>query len=255
MSGAQPAARIDAMASDASRLPRHVAVIMDGNGRWAQARGQSRLAGHAAGAERAKELTQRCGTLGIEVLTLYSFSVENWNRPTDEVAGLMELAAVQLSMEREALARSNVRFRHVGAREGLPNSVLEELDAAEKATAQCTGLTLCLALNYGGRDEIVAAVRSMAHRVADGRLSPDDIDERLVSSSLYTAGLPDPDLVIRTAGECRISNFLLWQVSYAELHVTSVLWPDFDAGAFEAALKDYACRTRKWGRVAPQTAS
>jgi undecaprenyl diphosphate synthase len=237
------------------RLPRHIAVIMDGNGRWAQARGQSRLVGHAAGAERAKELTERCGTLGIEVVTLYSFSIENWNRPADEVAGLMELAALQLAAEREALAASNVRFRHLGAREGLPQRVLDELDATERRTAGCTGLTLCLALNYGSRSEIVAAVRSIARRVRDGSLSIEAIDEAEVSGSLYTAGLPDPDLVIRTAGESRVSNYLLWQISYAELHVTTTLWPDFDAAALEAALSDYAGRTRKWGRVAGQDAT
>jgi len=242
-----------ATASDApTRLPRHIAVIMDGNGRWAQARGQSRLIGHAAGAERAKELTERCGTLGIEVLTLYSFSVENWNRPADEVAGLMELAAFQLAAEREALAASNVRFRHLGSREGLPQRVLDELDATERRTAACTGLTLCLALNYGSRSEIVAAVRSIAERVQAGTLATSSIDETVISDSLYTAGLPDPDLVIRTAGESRVSNYLLWQISYAELHVTSTLWPDFDAAALDRALSDYAGRTRKWGRLAGQ---
>jgi undecaprenyl diphosphate synthase len=238
-----------------SRLPRHIAVIMDGNGRWAQARGQSRLLGHAAGAERAKELTERCGTLGVEVLTLYSFSVENWNRPADEVAGLMELAAFQLAAEREALAASNVRFRHLGSREGLPQRVLDELDATERRTAACTGLTLCLALNYGSRSEIVAAVRAIAERVQAGTLAPSAIDESVISSSLYTAGLPDPDLVIRTAGESRVSNYLLWQISYAELHVTGTLWPDFDAAALDRALADYAGRTRKWGRVAGQEES
>jgi len=238
-----------------SRLPRHIAVIMDGNGRWAQARGQSRLLGHAAGAERAKQLTERCGRLGIEVLTLYSFSVENWNRPADEVAGLMELAALQLAAEREALAASNVRFRHLGSREGLPQRVLEELDATERRTSSCTGLTLCLALNYGSRSEIVVAVRSIAERVLAGTLAPSAIDEAVMSSSLYTAGLPDPDLVIRTAGESRVSNYLLWQISYAELHVTGTLWPDFDAESLDRALSDYASRTRKWGRVAGQAGS
>lgn len=234
------------------RLPRHIAVIMDGNGRWAQARGQSRLVGHAAGAERAKELTERCGQLGIEVLTLYSFSVENWNRPADEVAGLMELATLQLAAEREALAAHNVRFRHLGLRDGLPRRVLDELDATERRTASCTGLTLCLALNYGSRSEIVAAVQSIAERVLAGTLAPSSIDEAEISDSLYTAGLPDPDLVIRTAGESRVSNYLLWQISYAELHVTSTLWPDFDAAALDRALSDYAGRTRKWGRVTEQ---
>jgi len=255
MSGARPASSRAPSAADPPRLPRHVAVIMDGNGRWAEARGHSRLMGHAAGAERAKELTERCGKLGIEVLTLYSFSVENWKRPADEVAGLMELAALQLAAERESLAASNVRFRHLGSRLGLPARVLDELDTTERRTAHCSGLTLCLALNYGARDEIVAAMRSLAREVAEGRLSPADIDEGLVSSNLSTAGLPDPDLVIRTAGESRMSNFLLWQVSYAELHVTSVLWPDFDAVALDAALADYVGRTRKWGRLAGQKAS
>lgn len=225
---------------------------MDGNGRWAQARGASRLLGHAAGAERAKELVHRCGSLGIEVLTLYSFSVENWNRPADEVAGLMDLAVLQLAAERESLAANNVRFRHVGSRAGLPQRVLDELDATVAHTARCTGLTLCLALNYGSRTEIVDAVRAIAERVAAGTLEPGSIDESVISNSLYTAGLPDPDLVIRTAGESRVSNYLLWQISYAELHITPTLWPDFDDRALDGALADFSGRTRKWGRVEGQ---
>ncbi len=238
-----------------SGLPRHVAVIMDGNGRWAQQRGLPRLAGHAAGALRAKELVQTCGELGVEVLTLYSFSVENWSRPPEEVDGLMELAVAQLAAEREALAVQGVRFRHLGSRAGLPAAVLEQLDATALATAGCQGLTLCLAMNYGARQEIVDAMRVLAQRAARGDLTPEDIDQELVGSALQTAGLPDPDLVIRSAGEHRLSNFLLWQVSYAELHVTELLWPDFDRTAFECALEDYAGRTRKWGSVAaPESA-
>ncbi len=180
---------------------------------------------------------------------MYSFSVENWNRPADEVAGLMTLAALQLAAERGGMVANNVRFRHIGSVEGLPTEVVQQLAATESATAGCTGLTLCLALNYGSRSELTEAVRAIARRVQVGELAPGAIDASVISEHLYTNGLPDPDLVIRTAGESRLSNYLLWQISYAELHITPTLWPDYDAEALDAALVDFSARVRKWGRV------
>jgi undecaprenyl diphosphate synthase len=234
-----------------SALPRHVAVIMDGNGRWARQRGQERLFGHFEGVKSAKEIVTQCSRLGLEALTLYSFSVENWRRPADDVAGLMTLCAAQLAAERETFMDNDVRLRHVGAREGLPPEVLHELDECAAATAGNRGLTLALALNYGGRAEIVAAVQRLARQVAAGELTPAQIDEARLSNALYTAGLPDPDLLIRTAGELRVSNFLLWQISYAELYVTDVLWPDFRTGQLHDALRAYAGRQRRFGDVVP----
>jgi undecaprenyl diphosphate synthase len=230
-------------------LPRHIAVIMDGNGRWARQRGQERLFGHFEGVKSAKQIVIECTRFGIQALTLYSFSLENWRRPKDEVDGLMTLCAAQLAAERETFMANDVRLRHVGRRQELPPEVLHELDDCAAATAGNRGLTLCLALNYGGRAEIVDAVRGLAARVAAGGLDPAAIDDRLISDSLYTAGLPDPDLLIRTAGEMRISNFLLWQISYAELYVTDVFWPDFRAPQLYDALRAYAGRERRFGDV------
>lgn len=231
------------------RLPRHIAVIMDGNGRWANQRGLPRLEGHKTGAEAVRRTITECGRLGIEVLTLYSFSQENWKRPAEEVDGLMSLALHHLVAEREDLIRNNVRFRAIGRRDRLSPAVLHELDATRDATAHGTGLTLLLAINYGSRAEIVDACRSLARDVADGRLAPDQIDESLLASRLDTAGLPDPDLLIRTAGERRLSNYLLWQLSYAEIHVTDVLWPDFGVAELHEAILDYAGRERRFGAV------
>lgn len=232
------------------RLPRHIAVIMDGNGRWANRRGLPRLEGHKVGAEAVRRTITECGRLGIEVLTLYSFSQENWKRPADEVDGLMSLALHHLVAEREELIRNNVRFRSIGRRDRLAPAVLRELDATRQATAHCTGLTLLLAINYGSRAEIVDACRLLAQEVAAGRLQPHQIDEHLFASRLDTAGLPDPDLLIRTAGERRLSNYLLWQLSYAEIHVTDVLWPDFAGPDLHQAILDYAGRERRFGAVA-----
>jgi len=235
------------------RLPRHIAIIMDGNGRWAQQRGLPRAHGHQVGVGTVKKITTTCAKLGIGYLTLYSFSLENWQRPREEVEALMNLCAAYLAQERPTLMENNIRLLHVGRREGLPDFVLSELDRTMAATAANTGLTLCLAINYGGRAEIVDAVRKLAAEVQQGRLAPEEIDEGKFAAALYTAGIPDPDLLIRTAGEMRVSNFLLWQISYAELHVTKVLWPDFTEQDLFAAIRDYASRERKFGRVGRQT--
>jgi len=229
------------------RWPRHIAIIMDGNGRWAKARGLPRAAGHREGVGSVRRVVTEAARLGLDAITLYSFSSENWKRPADEVAALMLLCCEFLRVERPTMLRENIRFRRIGRREGLPEEVLAELDATERATAHHTGLTLCLALNYGSRTEIADAARALAREVASGARSPDSIDEAAVSSHLYTAGIPDPDLLVRTAGEMRLSNYLLWQISYAELHVTEVLWPDFTEADLAAAIVAFAGRDRRFG--------
>jgi undecaprenyl diphosphate synthase len=222
---------------------------MDGNGRWAKERGLPRFAGHERGAQSVRTIVTHCARLGVEVLTLYSFSTENWKRPKEEVDFLMDLYARHLIGERDTIMRNNVRFVHLGRRDGLPNTVLAEMDKTVALSRGNTGLTLCLALNYGARSEIVDAVHRIARDVRNGKLAVDQIDEPLLSDSLYTAGLPDPDLLIRTAGECRVSNFLLWQISYAEIYVCDKLWPDFDEEALNAAIKTFAKRERHFGGV------
>ena len=232
-----------------SEIPRHVAIIMDGNGRWAESRGLPRVAGHRAGALAIRPVLKRASELGVEVLTLYSFSSENWNRPTDEVDALMELCCEKLAQERESLVEMGVRLRRIGKREGLPNSVLQELDETEAATAGGRKITLALALNYGSRGEITEAVRSLAQRTLQGEIAPEDISEELISQSLYTADFPDPDLLIRTAGQMRLSNYLLWQLSYAEILFTSVLWPDFSPSDLEKTVQEYGRRCRTYGGI------
>ena len=232
---------------DADRLPRHVAVIMDGNGRWAESRNLPKIAGHRAGTDAARTTIECCGRLGIEALTLYSFSTENWNRPPEEVEALMGLILEMLPGEQDELMRRGVRFRMIGDREGMPGRVMKAIEAAEARTAGNTRLTLNIALNYGGRQELVHAMHTLGERIASGEIRPDQIDEAMVSSTLWTAGLPDPDLLIRTAGEMRISNFLLWQISYAEIVVDERRWPDFDEAAMAEALRAYARRDRRFG--------
>jgi len=231
------------------RIPRHVAIIMDGNGRWATSRGFPRIFGHRNGAAAVRRTIEEAGRLGIEVLTLYSFSSENWKRPADEVRELMGLYLQYMSGEREALVRENIRLVQIGRRDGLPPEALAALDETVRATSTCTGPTLCLAVNYGARAEIVDAVRAIASKARSGEVKPDEIDESTISSHLYTAGLPDPDLLIRTAGEMRVSNYLLWQISYAELWVTDVLWPDFGANELRQAVRAYAARRRRFGAL------
>jgi len=233
------------------RMPRHVAIIMDGNGRWAKRRGLERVKGHEAGAANVREIVTHCARLGLEALTLYSFSTENWNRPIEEIGHLMKLYVHYLVKERGEIMDNDVRLIQIGRRAGLPEEVLRELDETAALSRSNTGMKLCLALNYSSRLEIVDAIRNIAQRVAGGELKPEAIDETLVSESLYTAEVPDPDLLIRTAGEMRVSNFLLWQISYAELYVTETLWPDFHVADLNDAFRAFAARERRFGRVLP----
>lgn len=231
----------------AERLPRHIAVIMDGNGRWARQRDMERVKGHEAGAENVREIVTQCARLGVEALTLYSFSTENWRRPIEEITRLMSLYVEYLIKERDEIMDNDVRLVQIGRRDRLPPDVLRELDETARLSANNRGMTLCLALNYSSRVEIVDAVRKIAERVRCGELDPSDINDETIDASLYTAGLPDPDLLVRTAGEMRISNFLLWQISYAELYVTDTLWPDFHREDLNNAIRAYAARERRFG--------
>lgn len=231
------------------RMPRHIAIIMDGNGRWAAARDKPRFEGHRAGVGSARHIVEHAGKLGLEALTLYSFSQENWKRPASEVNALMGLLVEVLPTERRTLLENNVRFRVIGSREGLADDVLRELDMTCEESAHCTGLQLNIALNYGSRQEIVDAARRLALEVQSGQITADDIDEERFSNHLWTAGLPDPDLLIRTAGEHRVSNYLLWQISYAEIHVSNLFWPEFNTEALEEAIRDFAGRNRRFGAL------
>ncbi len=229
------------------RLPRHVAVIMDGNGRWAQQRGLPRIEGHRAGAASVRRVTEECARLGIEQLTLYCLSSENWKRPAEELDFLLQLLQRYLVEERPRIMEHDIRVRWIGRREGLPENAIGELDETVRLSAANRGLCVCLAINYGGRAELVDAVRRVVADVRQGSLDPAAIDEEAIADRLYTAGTPDPDLLIRTASEMRVSNFLLWQISYAELWVTEACWPDFDEARLHAALRDYAARQRRFG--------
>jgi undecaprenyl diphosphate synthase len=233
---------------DFDRLPRHVAVIMDGNGRWAAARRLPRVEGHRAGIASVRDTVETSARLGIGVLTLYAFSVENWKRPDAEVSALMTLLKQYVRLELKTLLKNNIRFRVIGQRDRLSREVREELAAAEARTAQNTGMQFNIALSYGGRAEIVDAARQA---LKDG-IAPDRLDEATFSSYLYTAGQPDPDLLIRTSGELRVSNFLLWQIAYAEIWVTDALWPDFRARHLFEAVLDYQKRDRRYGAVSSQ---
>ena len=232
---------------DLDRLPRHVAVIMDGNGRWARKRRMPRVAGHRAGIRAVRDTLETCARLGIEVLTLYAFSQENWKRPRTEVDTLMDLLKEYVRKELDTLVRNDIRFRVLGRMEDLAESVRDELRRLLDATRDNRGLQLNVALSYGGRAEIVDAVKRM---VADG-LDPRTIDEPRLSDYLYTAGQPDPDLLIRTSGEMRVSNFLLWQIAYAEIWVTETLWPDFRRRHLLEALREYQSRERRYGGLQP----
>lgn len=236
------------------KVPRHIAVIMDGNGRWAVRRGLERVRGHQQGARSVRTIVTECARMrkelgGPDYLTLYSFSLENWKRPADEVTFLMQMYIDYLRQERETMMENNIRFRQIGRMDHLPDPVLDEMQSTLKLTQHNTGMTLVLALNYGSRAEITDAVRSIAEDVKAGRLDPADVCEKTISSRLYTAGMPDPDLLIRTAGEMRISNYLLWQISYAELVVSPVLWPDFSADDLHAAVAEFARRNRRFGAL------
>jgi undecaprenyl diphosphate synthase len=230
-------------------LPPHVAIIMDGNGRWAKARGLPRIEGHRQGAESARTIIRTAGELGIKYLTLYAFSAENWNRPKDEVDALMKYLIHYLKTETPELNKNNVRLEVIGQIYRLPENVQEHLKKSIATLSKNNGLTLVMALSYGSRIEIVDAVRAIAEKVKRGKLDPADINEQVFAQHLYTRNIPDPDLLIRTSGEMRVSNFLLWQISYAELVITPTLWPDFRKPQFFAALEEYARRHRRFGAV------
>ncbi|MBN2201977.1 isoprenyl transferase [bacterium] len=232
--------------------PRHIAIIMDGNGRWAKKRGLPRVMGHREGIRSVRAVVEASGELGIEVLTLYTFSTENWRRPADEVSALMKLLLKTIQKEIADLVKNNVRLTVIGDLGRLPEAAAEGMDKAIEATRSNTGLNLNLALNYGGREELVRAVRSIAVQVREGGLDPEMIGGGTVQDHLYTAGMPDPDLLIRTSGELRISNFLLWQLAYTEIYVTDVLWPDFRKADLLEAIECYRRRERRFGKVSEQ---
>ena len=230
-------------------LPTHIAIIMDGNGRWAKQRQLPRVEGHRMGVESVRAVLRTCGELGVKYLTLYAFSVENWNRPQDEVDTLMKYLARYLKSEVAEMNKNNVRLEVIGQIYRLPEFVQEQLKKTQSALALNTGLTLILALSYGGRIEIVEAARALAQKAKDGKIEPAEINELMISQHLYTAHWPDPDLVIRTSGEMRVSNFLLWQISYSEFVVTPTLWPDFRKPQIYEAIEEYARRHRRFGAV------
>lgn len=234
---------------DKNRLPKHVAVIMDGNGRWAKQRGLPRIMGHQRGVDALKDLLRCCRDWGIPALTAYAFSTENWGRPMEEVEFLMTLFERVLRRETREMMEENVRIRFVGDLSALPASLREEIDRSQEETARNSGIQFTVATNYGGRQEILQACRAIAREVQQGILSPEEIDEAFFEKHLYTSGIPHPDLLIRTSGELRISNFLLWQMAYAEIYVTRTLWPDFDRPRFHEALKEYQARDRRFGKV------
>jgi undecaprenyl diphosphate synthase len=231
--------------SQTNHPPQHVAIIMDGNGRWAKKRGLPRVVGHKAGGDNIRPVVMIFVNYGVKYLTLYMFSTENWNRPRIEVAGLLSLLARKIDQETQAFHQENIRLVHLGRLDRLPQKLKEKVQAAVELTKNNTGLTLCLAFDYGGRDEIVRAAR----RIASAGVPSDNIDESMFAQYLDSPGIPDPDLIIRTGGESRLSNFLLWQAAYSELYLTPVLWPDFGAKDVEEALSEYKRRQRRFGKI------
>ena len=237
---------------DFSRLPRHVAIILDGNGRWAKKRGLPRTAGHAYGAEAFRRIGNYCKAIGIEYLTVYAFSTENWRRPPEEVSGIMDLFREYLreAEEREQEnAQKGLRIRYIGEREGLADDILELVDELERGSADKVRTTVNIAINYGGRNEILSACKRLAEQCARGERTPESLTEQDISDNLYTAGQPDPDLIIRPSGEFRLSNFLIWQAAYSEFIYSDILWPDYTEQDFDAALEEYAHRSRRFGGV------
>lgn len=232
-----------------SAVPSHIAIIMDGNGRWAKKRGLPRIMGHREGAKSVRVITEACAEVGVKYVTFYAFSTENWKRPADEVKFLMGMLDTYLKQERKTIMKNNIRFNVIGDIVKLPRNVVLKIKKLIKDSSKNTGLTMTLALNYGSRDEITKAVRKIAEKVKKGKLKLFDIDEKLISSCLYTAGIPDPDLMIRTSGEMRISNFLLWQLAYSELYVTPVLWPDFRKKELFVAIEEFNKRERRFGGI------
>jgi len=239
--------QLDELGLCSERLPRHIAIIMDGNGRWAQARGLPRIEGHRRGVQSVRTVVEECARLGLEQLTLYCFSSENWKRPPVELDLLMSLLQRFVVAERNEIMRQDIRFQTIGRTDRISPRVLKEVTQTIEMSRENTGMRLCLALDYGARDEIVSAVRQISEQVRSGDVDLSEINEDLISRNLYTAGMVDPDLVIRTAGEMRISNFLLWQISYSELFVTETPWPEFRQADLFQALRDYRSRERRFG--------
>ena len=234
------------------RLPRHIAIIMDGNGRWAKQQGNARIFGHRNAIKAVRDVCEGCAELGVGYLTLYAFSTENWNRPKMEVSALMDLLVSTINSETETLIKNNIRLNAIGRLTDLPEKVLTNLKEAISRTKDNTGLTLTLALSYSSKMELVDAFRKIAADVKDGKISADQIDDTVISRSLYTGDMPDPDLLIRTSGELRISNFMLWQLAYSELYFTSTFWPDFDKEELYKAIVDYQQRERRFGMTSEQ---
>ncbi len=233
-------------------IPRHIAVIMDGNGRWAKSRGNIRLWGHKAGVDSVRDITEACAQLGVEYLTLYAFSTENWGRPAEEVSGLMQLLVQSLRNETRKLNENDIKLTTIGQIERFPDACRKELREAIELTKHNQRMNLCLALSYSGRWDITQAVQKLAHQVKEGHLQPEDINDDLITSELVTADIPDPDLIIRTSGEFRISNFLLWQLAYSELYITQTFWPDFRRKELYDAIQSYQNRERRFGKTSEQ---
>jgi len=233
-------------------LPKHIAIIMDGNGRWARSRNLPRIAGHREGVNSVRDVVEVCGELGVEVLTLYTFSTENWQRPQEEVSALMRLLLRTLRKEIDELIQNNVKLTAIGQLENLPPSARKGIFEGIEATRRNTGLNLNLALSYGGREEIISAVKEIGKEIQQGKLQWDEIGSEVIHHHLYTSNLPDPDLLIRTSGEFRISNFLIWQLAYTEIYITDVLWPDFRRKDIYLAIEDYQKRERRFGKVSEQ---
>lgn len=241
------AEQLNELGLDPAKLPQHIAVIMDGNGRWARMRGLPRIEGHRRGVKSVRTIVEECARLGVGYLTLFCFSSENWKRPQHELDLLMSLLKQYVIEERSEIMRQNLRFRTIGRKDGLSDEVLAEVQKTIDYSRDNTGMTLCLALNYGSRGEMVDAVQAIAEKAKSGEIDPDEINEETIADHLYTRGMPDPDLVLRTSGEMRVSNFLLWQLSYAELWVTEKHWPEFRQNELHQALRDYASRDRRFG--------
>ena len=235
--------------SDKMNIPQHIAIIMDGNGRWARQRGKERSEGHIAGMYSLRETVRNAAEAGVKYLTVYAFSTENWGRPQAEVDALMELICKGVEMESEELAKVGIRVKTIGDRSRFSDKVKASLEKIEQMTQAGENMTFVLALNYSSRSEMTTAVQNIAKRVAAGEIKAEEIDEKMISESLYTSFMPDPDLIIRTSGECRLSNFLMWQASYSEFYFTPTLWPDFDKAELEKALEAYSARDRRYGLV------
>lgn len=234
---------------DYDNLPKHIGIIMDGNGRWAKKRGLPRSAGHKAGASVLEKITRFAGKIGIQYVTFYAFSTENWRRPSDEVEALMKLMVIYLDDYRRLIGDEDIRIRFIGSKEGLSEEILEKMEIVEEATKENGKITMNIALNYGSREELVTAVRKIANDVKEGKISPDDINEDTINDNLYTYYMPDPDLIIRPSGELRLSNFLMWQSAYSEFWFDDINWPDFTGDDLLRAISDYQKRNRRYGGV------